>query len=817
MSLIARRHESCTIGSVLQDIRHAFRLLRLNPGFSLIAILTMALGIGANTALFSVIDAVILKPLPFTNPDRLVMLWDASRDFTTNVVSPANYLDWKARNTVFDAMSPVIAGTESLSGVGEPEEIQIQRIGEQYFPLLGIRTTNGRSFTVDDTKQGSTEVAILSNSLWRRKYSSDPSIVGKAITVGGLATTVIGIAPAGLMAIGDRRPEIWLPARLLYNSTNGVRNSGHFMLVIARLKPGISTGSAQAEMKRIASQLEREYPESNTNWTATVQPLADAAYGDVRTPLWILFGAVGCVLLIACSNVANLLLTRAVGRSRELAIRLSVGASQARIIRQLLIEGTTLAALGGIFGLLLAVWLIEGIKLWDPSGIRRLETASLDLRVLVFTLAATMIAGLLLGLVPAFSSARQALAVDLRDGGRSTTGTSIQRFRDAFTIAQIALSLILLCGGGLLIRSFTRLISVNPGFDAENVLTMELNLPDTRYREQVKQVDFFRRLNERMHQLPGVRSASVITGIPFSGRGFSTYFSVDGRPAPAPGQEPIADVRMIHPGYFETMKIPLKRGRLLSESDNRPESPLVYIVNETTARVMFPNEDPIGKRLIVQAQQNKPGEIIGVVGDIRPNGLDSKIRSMMYCSQAKLSFGFASLVIRTSVPPETLTQPVKAVVHDLDPELPISEVRTMQGWIDQSVARPKFQTTLLTAFAGLALLLAVIGIYGVMSYSVTQRLHEIGIRLALGAKPSDVRQLVLSKGLRLAAAGIAIGLVGALLTGKWIEKLLFEIKPADPLVLCAVSATLLLAAFTASSFPARRATKVDPMVALRHD
>jgi putative ABC transport system permease protein len=805
---------------MLPDTRLALRQLRLNPGYSVIAIVVIALGIGANTAIFSIIDAVILKPLPYAEPDRLVMLWETrpDRGGAPNVVSAANYLDWKARNTSFDAMSAILFRTGSITGAGEPEEIRLQLIAEDFFPMLGISPAHGRNFTRDECQPGAPLTAILSDQLWQRKFAADPSIVGRTIRLNSDAVTVVGIAPPRVLTIGDRPPELWLALRIRGVSDSGARASGRNFSVLARLKPGANVVQADAEMKAMAKQLEQEYPQFNSNWSAMAVPLTSEMYGKTQTPLFILLGAVGCVLLIACANVANLLLTRAAGREQELAVRVSLGASPWRIMRQLLAESMTLAVIGGVLGIVLGAWLIQVIKAVGPADIRRLDRAGLDAGVLAFTALLIFTTGILLGLAPALASARRTLSPSLREGGRgSTGGVRMNRLRDLFTVAEVALSLILLVGAGLLLRSFARLTAVEPGFRTDHVPTANISLPGARYRDQ-KDVQFFAELGRRVRALPGVVNASTITFLPFKGMGSGTYFWRDDKPKPAPGQEPVTDVRMVQARYFETMNIPLRRGRTFTEADNDPKTPLRFVVNDTMARQMFPNEDPIGRRLVVQMRnENPPGEIIGVVGDIRHGSLADKVRPMVYYPQAHLSFGFGTLVVHTSVDPLSLSRSVAGVVHELDPQLPVSEVGTMQRWVDESLSRTKFQTGLLAVFAGLALALALLGIYGVMSYGVAQRTHEIGVRMALGAQRGHIARMILWRGFTLTFIGLALGLAGAFALGRYLETLLYEIRPADPLTLISVTAVLIIVALLAAFFPAQRAARVDPMVALRYE
>ena len=804
---------------MLREIRHALRILFMNPGFTAVAVAAIALGIGANTAIFSIVRAVILEPLPFVEPGRLVMVWETRPDFGRfrNVVSDANFLDWRSRSQVFDAMSPVFFRTAAVIGGGEPEEVRVESVGEDFFPMLGIPLQIGRAFTAEECKPGAPTVAILSDAYWRSRFSADPRITDRAIRIGVDSVSIIGVAAVGAMTIGDHTPALWRNARVGATYPDGRRSAGRNMTVLARLRRGISLEEANRHMVTVARGLEQEFPEFNSNWSACVTPLVDEFTGKAKTPLLILLGAVVCVLLIACANVANLLLARMASRGRELAVRVSLGATRAALARQLLAETMTIAAIGSAVGVAIGWWLLQMLREIGPGELRRLGRATLDPSVLVFTLGLTLLTGLLLGIAPALTAVRGSASLAMRDGGRvATLGSRANRLRDTFTVAQVALSLMLLAGAGLLLKSFVRLTAVQPGFRPERVLTATLSLPGNKYRDQ-KGVQFFGELNRRVRALPGVVNASNITFLPFKGPGSGTYYWRDDKPKPASGQEPVTDVRMVQPRYFETMNIPLLRGRTFTDADNDPSSPLRFVITESVAKILFPGEDPIGRRIVVQMRsQNPPGEIIGMTADIKDGALDNKLAApFVYYPQSHLFFGFGTLVVRVQGDPLAMSRPITKLVHELDPELAVADVVQMQQWIDKSLERPRFQTRLLTAFAAVALLLAVIGIYGVMSYGVAQRRHEIGIRLALGAQKGNIGRMILARAARLCVIGLMAGSAGALALGRYLETLLFDVKPSDPATLALVATLLLCVAVAASYIPAHRAANLDPLECLR--
>jgi predicted permease len=799
------------------DVRFAFRMMARSPGFATSCVLTLALGIGGCAAVFSLLDAIVLRPLEYRNSEELVVLWEHNlvRNNKENVISPANYLDWRARTNLFSAMSVVGGGRGTITGFGEPEDIDIQAVERSFFPMLGVNPIQGRLFLEEEGKPDGPRAVLLGHKFWLRKFQGDGTIVGKSINVGGMSYNVIGILPANFLSLGKASDAYTVMA--LNPSINYRETSGRYLRALARLRPGVSRAQAQRDLSALAAQLEKEHPRFNKNWGVNVVPLQDQYSSEVRLALWVLMGAVGLVLLIACANVANLLLARSVQREREVAIRSSLGASRFRMIRQLLTESFVLAFAGCAGGCVLAWVIIQAFQRFGPVAVPRLDSAGLDLRVLTVTVLLAGATAVLSGLAPALASTRNDIASALKEGGRGIIGGK-HGVLGSIVIIEVALAVILLAGAGLMLRSFQQMLSVNPGFDASNVLTMTVGLSRQRYREDATIANYYKTLNERIRQLPGVTAASSITFLPFTGLASATSFRVDGRPEPAPGQMPVTEVRIVQPRYFEAMRIPVRRGRDFVDADAQNSAPLRFMINETLANTMFPGEDPLGKRLIVDMQrENKPGEIIGVVADTKHYGLQVPVRSMVYYQQGKLTFSFASLVVRSQGDPLQLAQPILSIIRSIDPEQAVSDIRTMENWLERSVTTRRFIIVLLSSFAGLAVLLAVIGIYSVLSFVVTQRTHEIGVRLALGALPSEVRWWVVKHGLSLAGIGLAIGLAGAMVTNGLLEQFVFQVKVRDPLTMAGAGVLLALAAALASYVPGRRATRVDPMEALRYE
>jgi len=811
------------MGTLWQDLRYGARMLFKNKGFTAVAIITLALGIGANTAIFSVVNAVLLRPLPFANAGRTVVVWENNRvgSHPQNVVSPANFLDWQEQQNVFNEMAVFYDARFNLTGTGEPEEIPAQAATVNLFELLGVQPMLGRAFTPEDAEQGTGSVVMLSHGLWQRRFGSATDIIGKTLTLNGKSATVIGVLPAGFKwfvkegSQTGKPAEMWAPFKL----TAAYRErKGRYVSAVARLKPGVTLQQAQAEMSGIARRLETQYPDFNKGWGVNLVPVREQFAGEIKTALFVLLGAVGFVLLIACANVANLLLARTTARHREMAIRAALGAGRWRVVRQLLTESLLLAFLGGGLGLLLALWGVDALIAFSPPNLIGADRIGVSLPVLGFTFVVALATAVIFGLAPAFEASRLNLNESLKEGGKSIMGGArSRRAHNLFVVAEIALALVLLVGAGLMIKSFVRLQAIDPGFDPENVLTLQVRLSPVKYREENRAIAFFREATARIGALPGVRAVGTVSFLPFASLGAATDFTIEGKPQPAAGEKAVTDVRVTDENFFRAMNIPILRGRTFTAQE-ATEKRQIAVISDALARKYFPGEDPLGKRITVEMTDTpEPAEIIGVVGDIKHQTLDAETRPMVYWAHPQLAYSSMTIVVRTAGNPASLAAAAQREIQIIDKDQPVSDVRTMKAWLGESLARSRFGALLLGLFAVLALILAAVGIYGVMSYTVAQGTHEIGIRLALGAQARDVLKLIVGQGMMLVLAGVAVGLLGAVAVTRVMQSLLFGVSATDPLIFTGIALLLTAVAFLACYIPARRATKVDPMIALRYE
>jgi putative ABC transport system permease protein len=805
-----------------QDLRYGARMLMKNPGFSLIAALTLTLGIGANTAIFSVINGVLLKPLPYAEPERLVAIWEVRHDGRRGAVSYPNFADWRAQNNAFERIAIYRDITMALTGGGEPSNLRAVITTPDLFPLLNARPQLGRSFLPDEEKAGS-HVVVLGHSAWRKYFGADPNLIGHQIKLDGRDFTVVGVMPTGFnFPVKAEQSDLWVSAAISSErddpkeeSTNEQRGV-HVYEAIARLKPGVTLAAAQTDLETVMGRLRAQYPDEIGGDHTAMRPYLTELVGDVERALLVLFAAVGVVLLIACANVASLLLARAMGRQREIAVRAALGASWGRIVRQLLTESLLLAAIGGAAGLFLATWGVDLLKALSPANLPRMQDARLDGRVLMFTLLVSLLTSLVFGLIPALRAARADLNEALKEGGRGGDGPGRNRLRGALVVAEVAMAMALLVGAGLLINSFVRLQRVNPGFDPHQVLTLRVDLPEAKYREGRQIINFNQEFLRRVERLPGVRSAAMVFKLPLGGSDASNRFEVEGQPSDK--SRPLsAGLRVSTPGYFHTLGIPFIDGRDFSERDQEKSAPVV-IINETLAERYFPNQNPIGKHIrpdISFAGAPPWREIVGVVGAVRHGGPGKEPRPEFFLPHAQIPFVSLTTVVRVAGDPLAIVGAVRNEVRAMDSELPVDRVKTLDQYLTESVAQPRFNMLLLGLFAGVAMILTAVGLYSVMAYSVTTRAREIGVRMALGARRHDVLRLVISQGMKLTLIGVAIGLVAALALTRLMASLLFGVTPTDPTTFVGVALLLTAGALLACYLPARRATKVDPMTALR--
>ena len=811
------------IETFFQDARYALRMLRKNPGFTAVAVLTLALGIGANTAIFSVVYAVLLKPLPYANPDQLVSAFaaDTQEGVPEDGTSYPNFEEWRAQNHVFSELATIDFHQLTLTGRGKPSEVNTCVVTPEHFAVLDVKPLQGRVFFPEDGKRGAPPVVIVSENLWRGTLGADPKILGSSIILDKRPFTVVGIMPASFRSpFINSKPEVWIP--LVQDPLFGswmARRGGHWLAVFARLKPGVSIAQAQAEMDAISARLASEYPAENKGWTVRLVPMQKEIVGDVRTALLVLLGAVGLVLLIACANIANLLLTRATSRSKEIAIRIALGAGRARIIRQMLSETAVLGLLGGIIGIALAYAGVQALSSLMPEGLPRLNAIRVDNFVLVFALALSAASSVAFGLVPAMFSANSNIQANLREGGGGSGESGNRRRARSFLAAsEIALAMVLLVGAGLLLRSFSKLTAVSPGFNADHLVKAEISLPQYQYSTPQQWIAFSDELLARVQAQPGMKDTAVAIPLPIVNGKINLAFDIVGTPPASEGESRLADYASVSPEYLRVMGIPLLAGRFFSQQDIFSASQ-VSVISKTFAQRYFPNQDPIGKRLNFGFPPNGDvdREIVGIVGDVRDVSLGEAPGPMMYVPYAQAPFWGANLVVKSTLSTDAVAAAIRQEVQKIDKDLPITEVGKMPDFIDASVSQQRFRTFLLGLFAAMALVLAATGIFGVIAYSVACRTNEIGIRVALGASRSAILRMILRETLLLTLAGLLVGVPCALAASHLIGHLLFGVSANDPLTLATVAFILAAVATLAGYIPARRAMQVDPMLALRHE
>ena len=809
------------VADLTGDLRYAARSLRKHRGFTAVVLATLALGIGANAAIFSVVNAVLLRPLPYEGADRIAVIWgDLHRPGVNEIpASAGEYADYRDRSHAFEHVAAYDTAGFTVTGGGDPEEVDGAVVTASLFPLLGVSAQVGRTFLEQEEEAGRNDVALLSHGLWRRRFNANPAIVGRVIPIDGRPTQVVGVMPASFQ-FPDPAVEIWKPLLLDAEALSEDNRGSHGYTALVRMRPGVTLGQAQADLARVAATFGAEHPGNyRTGFSARLRPLQDEIVGDTGRPLLILLGAVGLVLLIACANVSNLLMARAASRRREIALRTALGAGRGRLVRQLLTESMLVAVAGGALGLALASWGVDLLIGLAPDTIPRLREVDLDHRVVLFTALVSLATGVLFGIVPALRASGPALNDALKDGGRSGESAMHGRAGRLLVVSEVALSLVLLVGAGLLVQSFARVQDVEPGFDAGGVLTLRLSLPESRYTTFEKGERFFDTLFASLLARPDVAAVAAASALPFSGLGGSRTFHIEGREPRRPEDQPEEQLRIVTDGYFQTMRIPVVKGREFSDRD-RFTAPRVALVNEALARKHWPDESPIGKRVSFSRDDPRWYEIVGVVANVKHRGLDAADRPELYVPYRQPLFANwtvrpMQVAVRTAGDPLAAAGTVRREIARIDTEQAISDVRTMDERIGRSLEARRFSMILLAVFAAIALALAAIGIYGIIAYAVTERTHEIGVRLALGAQRRDVMAMIVVQGMAMAAAGTVAGVVSALLLTRLMSSLLFGVSPADPMTFTAIPLLLALVAFVACCVPARRATRVDPLVALR--
>jgi predicted permease len=811
------------MGTLLQDVRFALRLLTRRPGFTIIAVLSLALGIGANTAIFSVIDAVLLRPLPYADADRLVNMYETAPQMERGSVSAPDYLDWQVQSQTFSRLAAYVSADMNLQNTAAPERLAALKTSSNLFSLLGVKPLLGRAFTAGEDGPNASHVIVVSEGLWRRYFGADPKLVGRTLTLDSDSYTVIGVMPQQFRFPASAATDVWIPLQM--RPTLVAQRGSRSLHVIGRLKSGEDLNTAITEMHQIASRLARQYPKEQSGWTVTLRPLRQDITGKVRPALLVLLGAAGLVLLIACSNVANLSLSRATDRHREVAIRLAVGAQRHRLIRQLLTESVLLALLGAGVGLVFAWAATHTLVSLGASSIPFAGSVGFNPRVFAFLLLVGVATGIIFGLAPALHATRVDLHSDLKEGAPSGSATSgSRRFRNVLVVAEIALALVLLVGAGLLMRAFVRLQNTETGIETHNLLTLHIPVPSQQYDTSVS-TRFFQPMLERVAAIPGVRVAGLTSALPLQESYNFGPLRIEGRPPDKAGEQPIAEQRTVSPGYFRALGIPVIKGRDFTDHDAEASrgggtrragaAPAVVLINQELARRYFPGIDPIGQRIKLGDSLSAP--IVGVVGNVRESALDTPPSSTMYFSYLQYPMSEMTLVISTSVPPMSITSGVRTAIHAVDPNQPLYDVETMDQVVSHSIADRQFYLSLLGTFAVVAFVLAIVGIYGVMSYAVTQRTREIGIRMALGARTSSVQRLVMRDGMLLVIAGIACGTIMALVLSHLLSHLLYGVSSTDPITFICVAILLGVVALIASYVPARRAAAVDPTISLRYE
>ena len=801
-----------------RDIRYGARLLWKSPAFTTVALLTLALGMGAATAIFSVVDTVLLKPLPFRDAERLLVIWERNhaQDRLRMPVAPANFLAWQTGSHAIEQMAALqdtrLSLTGGPNGHVDPEELKAERVSASLFPLLGVEPVLGRAFRPEEDQPGRANLVMLSYSLWQRRFAGDPAIAGKTIRLREQPYTVVGVLPPAFAVI-ETGVEVFLPLAL--NASDPRTVNSRFLTVVARRRGPLD--QVRAELDSLGAQMEQALPALDKGWRPSVFALDDELFGGVRRALWVLLAAVGCLLLMSCANVANLLLVRGATRRKEFALRCALGSGRGRIVAQLLTESILLALGGGALGLLLSVVSIRVLAHAGPASLPRLAQAAVDLRLFAFTLGISLATGVLFGLVPGMQCPGSSLSMALNEVGRGgTTGRAGRRLQSSLASAEVGLAMVVLIGAGLLIQSFIRLRSVDPGFQPAHVLTLRVPLAGGRNAATDRRIAFFRQISDRIATLPGVRAVGAVNALPLTGVGMGSLFAVEGRPAPSPGQRPLALFRSVSPTYFGAVGIPLVAGRVLADSDTA-QAPAVVVVNQTLARRFWPGGSAIGGRIAIDQIPGRVADVVGVVGDVKPDRLDGEEWPTLYVPYPQAPSLAMTLAVRTAGPPLGLASAVVRQVHQLDPDQAVADVRTLEEVVDLATSGARFNTLLLVSFAAAASLLAAVGIYGVISYDVSQRTHEIGIRMALGAQPAAIRRLILLQGARLAVYGIGAGLLGAFVVTRWMGTMLFGVKPFDPWTFIAISILLAVVALAASYLPSRRAMSLEPVSALRHE